>query len=54
MSSIYLDNGFTDRNAYLQSLVDSGHDEVEVMSLADALGPSEDFDGLVSALEDTY
>lgn len=50
MSSVYVENGFTDRTAYLQSLVDMGHDEVEVQTLAELLGPTEDFDGLIAAL----
>lgn len=51
MSSIYVEHGFIDRAAYLQSLVDMGHDEVEVHTLAELLGPTEDFDGLLSALD---
>ena len=50
MSNVYVEHGFIDRAAYLQSLVDMGHDEVEVHTLAELLGPTEDFDGLLSAL----
>ena len=54
MSGIYKDNGYADRNDYLASLAeDFGLDlESEVRPLADLLGPNEDFDGLVTALED--
>ena len=44
-------NGNTDRADYLESL---GHqyDPDPVHMLADLLGPNEDFDGLVTSLED--
>lgn len=47
----YIAAGFTSRNDYLASLADEYGAEV-VFALADMLGPSEDFDGLVTALED--
>lgn len=51
--SIYTDNGYKNRRAYLQDLSDETGVALEVVhTLADLLGPSEDFDGLVSALED--
>lgn len=52
-NSIYKQNGFTNRDEYLDYLADE-YDvpKVVVYSLAHALGPSEDFDGLVNALED--
>ena len=50
--SIYKQNGFADRNEYLQSLAEDYDIAVEIVyALAELLGPSEDFDGLVSALD---
>ena len=50
---IYISNGYTDRNDYLNSLADDmGIDRESVDMIADMLGEAEDFDGLVSALED--
>ena len=41
------------REDYLMSLADEyGLDYVIVESLADVLGPNEDFDGLITTLED--
>lgn len=51
--SIYTDNGFKNRAEYLQSLADDfGVDINTVKNLADMLGAEEDFDGLVSQVED--
>ena len=51
--SIYQDYGFTNRREYLISLADDfGLPVVEVFAIADLLGSSEDFDGLICALED--
>ena len=51
--SIYQDHGFENRREYLLDLADScGVDPSIVFALADLLGPSEDFDGLVNAVED--
>jgi len=51
--SVYTDNGFQNRNEYLQNLAEEyGVDRDTVDSLADLLGESEDFDGLVSSLQD--
>jgi len=47
----YKNNGFTDREEYLESLCEEYPREA-VYTLADLLGPNEDFDGLVSELED--
>ena len=47
----YTNNGFTDRADYLKSLCDE-YDPMMVRMLADLLGPDEDFDGLVTSLED--
>lgn len=51
--SIYTDEGYKGRRDYLACLADDyGVDRATVFMLADLLGPSEDFDGLVSQLED--
>ncbi len=51
----YKENGYEDRHEYLESLADSyGVESIIVHSLADILGESEDFDGLVSAMEDCW
>ena len=49
--SRYIENGFKDRTDYLNSLRDQyGKDAVN--TLLTVLPPSEDFDGLVTELED--
>ena len=49
----YQREGYDDRRAYLLSLADdTGVDIKTVMILADLLGENEDFDGLVTSLED--
>ena len=51
--SIYTDEGFTGRRDYLESLAeDYGIDTSTVFAMASILGSSEDFDGLISSLED--
>ena len=51
--SIYIDNGYTSRRDYLESLADDfGIDPSVVFMLAGLLGAEEDFDGLVIELED--
>ena len=51
--SIYTENGFENRREYLLDLADNmGIDPGIVFALADMLGSSEDFDGLVTSLED--
>ena len=51
--SVYTENGFSSRKEYLIDLADNlGVDLSVVFALADMLGPSEDFDGLVTSLED--
>jgi len=53
MSNIYKENGYENRKEYLESLADDyGIDYGTVAMLASMLGTSEDFDGLISALED--
>ena len=50
---IYQENGFETRKEYLLDLADNmGMDASIVFALADMLGSSEDFDGLVTSLED--
>lgn len=52
--NVYQQNGYENRREYLEELADSyGIHISTVLILADMLGPSEDFDGLVSTLEDT-
>lgn len=49
----YTENGFTNRRDYLANLADEyGVDRTTVFAMAQLLGPTEDFDGLISALED--
>lgn len=51
--SVYVQNGYRDRKEYLESLADDyGVDVDTVFMLADMLGPNEDFDGLVTSLQD--
>lgn len=53
MNNIYVQNGYSDREHYLRELAEQfelDYDSVKLM--ADFLGPNEDFDGLVSTLED--
>jgi len=53
MTDIYTENGFTDRAEYLEFLADEyGIESRMVWRCANALGPNEDFDGLVTALDD--
>jgi len=49
----YTENGYDSRQDYLESLAeDYGIELGTVKMLADLLGPSEDFDGLVTNLQD--
>lgn len=53
MPNIYEKNGYKNRAEYLESVAaDYGVDDYVVECLADILGESEDFDGLISAVED--
>ena len=53
--NIYKENGYENRTEYLKSLHDmTGIDLNTVYALADMLGPDEDFDGLVTSLEDIH
>jgi hypothetical protein len=49
--NVYIDNGFKNRRDYLDSLCEE-YDADAVYACADILGPNEDFDGLVTSLED--
>lgn len=48
--NIYTQNGFSNRQAYLDNLAENYGNVV--YTLAEVLGPSEDFDGLVTECED--
>jgi hypothetical protein len=51
--SIYKQHGFENRRAYLESLCDDfGLPLGTVVFMANMLGESEDFDGLITMLED--
>ena len=50
MKEIYQKHGFKDRTSYLESLVEDYGDIVWCIS--DLLGSNEDFDGLITSLED--
>ena len=51
--TVYEENGFTSRKEYLQSLAEDYDMEYDtVVMLAITLGATEDFDGLLTALED--
>ena len=50
---IYSEKGYATRKDYLESLADDyGVDKYAVFAVADMLGPSEDFDGLIIMIED--
>lgn len=51
-SSVYLQNGFSNRKEYLASLKEEYGSEI-VEDLTSILPASEDFDGLVTELEDS-
>lgn len=50
--SVYTDNGFANRKEYLDSLREEYGGLVDV--LTSVLPPSEDFDGLITELEDAF
>jgi hypothetical protein len=51
VENVYQQHGFANRKAYLEDLAQE-YDRQTVFTLADLLGPNEDFDGLVTSLED--
>ena len=51
--SVYTENGYKNRKDYLESLAEeNGVSTDTVFALAGMLGITEDFDGLVNAVED--
>ena len=53
MKNIYKENGYKSRKYYLQCMAENYGIALDaVQAIADVLGPLEDFDGLISALED--
>jgi hypothetical protein len=53
MENIYIEHGYKSRIDYLKSLAENYDMDVQqVIAIANLLGPSEDFDGLVAAIED--
>jgi len=52
-TTIYNENGYRNRKDYLTCIADDyGLDVEDVFAVASILGSSEDFDGLLSSLED--
>lgn len=53
MTNIYIVNGYKNRESYLSDLADQYGLELDTVKIiANTFGPSEDFDGLINALED--
>lgn len=53
MDSIYVENGYRNRREYLENLADEyGVPFDTVLAIANIYGPNEDFDGLVTAIQD--
>ena len=54
MNKVYRENGYKDREDYLSCIAENYGLDLEqvVWPIADLLGPSEDFDGLIAMLED--
>jgi len=53
MKNVYRENGYENRKEYLCSLAeDYGVDKSSVFTLAAILGESEDFDGLITSIQD--
>jgi len=53
MTNPYIEEGYTNRKSYLHGVAEQfGVDYSTVAILADILGESEDFDGLITSLED--
>ncbi len=51
--NVYIENGYENRQDYLECIAyEAGISIDEVLMMADLLGESEDFDGLVSMVED--
>ncbi|MFI2856841.1 hypothetical protein ACH6EH_06845 [Paenibacillus sp. JSM ZJ436] len=55
MNNVYQEHGYNSRKEYLNELADEYGVSIEtVYAIADMLGPSEDFDGLISSLDDAH
>ena len=53
VQNIYTQNGYKNRVHYIECLAEeNGVDAQTVFTLANLLGPNEDFDGLVSSVQD--
>lgn len=53
MIDVYKEAGFEGRENYLNYLSDEYGVDIDIINaLAELLGPSEDFDGLISSLDD--
>ena len=53
MTNPYIEEGYPNRKAYLHGIAEQfGVDYSTVAMLADILGESEDFDGLITSIED--
>jgi hypothetical protein len=53
MNNVYQENGYINRKDYLESMASEYNCPLDVVvSIAEMLGENEDFDGLVSSLED--
>jgi hypothetical protein len=53
MKNVYKENGYENRKEYLCSLSEEyGVDKSSVFTLAAILGESEDFDGLITSIQD--
>ena len=53
MNSIYVEQGYKNRKDYLETIADNyGVPVGDVITLASILGRDEDFDGLVTSIED--
>ena len=54
MSNVYREKGYNDREDYLSYIAEEYSLDLEqvVRPIADLLGPTEDFDGLIVMLED--
>lgn len=51
--NVYIENGYENRQDYLEYIADEAGISIdEVLMMADLLGENEDFDGLVSMVED--
>lgn len=54
-NSVYVENGYEDRDDYLNHLSEEYEIDLDIVyELAEANGPNEDFDGLITSLEDYY